>query len=93
MFVTSRGQVIYKRCKQAYVCVRCSGSGAQGPSALLTAAGFSAPAVPLLLQGHWLLLLQWALVALIMAACWHPQAALRILTFLADCAQSLLTGA
>lgn len=56
-------------------------------------AGFSAPAVPLLLQGYWLLLLQWALIALIVAACWFPDAAFRIFTFLAACLQSLIRGA
>ncbi|BDA46825.1 probable SEC14-like protein 2 at C-terminar half [Coccomyxa sp. Obi] len=61
-------------------------------STLLTVAGFSATAVPLLLQGYWLLLLQWALVALIVAACWYPDAALCICTFSAACMQSLIKG-
>lgn len=69
------------------------GTGASDSSALLSVAGFSAPAVPLLLQGYWLLLLQWALIAAIVAACWYPDAALRICTFFVACMQSLIKGA
>ncbi|EIE19775.1 hypothetical protein COCSUDRAFT_44590 [Coccomyxa subellipsoidea C-169] len=68
------------------------GSGSERHGPLLTAASFSAPAVPLLLQGQWLLLLQWALLALLVAACWHPLATQRLLTFLAACLQAVLKG-
>lgn len=54
--------------------------------------GFLAPGALLLLHGHWLLLLQWALLVLVGAACWRPDDAFSICSFLAACAQHLLKG-